>query len=90
MRDNQSMAALLLNVQKKTRVCRTNVPRSNGAQLAWAGFSDTGLPAIVDSDEVLRALIPGWHTQLSVWHVCGARGCVFVLSCSVWFNHWSP
>ncbi|EGD80564.1 hypothetical protein PTSG_01156 [Salpingoeca rosetta] len=60
VKSNQHMRAVVLDVDAKSVVCRTNVPLTDGSQLVWAGFSDTGLPAIVDSEEVVRALVPSW------------------------------
>eukprot|EP00043_Microstomoeca_roanoka_P017979 m.189568 g.189568 ORF g.189568 m.189568 type:complete len:1080 (+) comp16746_c1_seq1:144-3383(+) len=57
---NQNMGVHLLDIEKKTTICKTGVLLSEGSLLTWAGFSDNGLPAIVDSEEVLRALVSDW------------------------------
>ena len=69
----QSLAYYLLKISLRSPVVIKSgplpLPISRNAELYWAGISDMGLPATVDSVGVVRLLLPG-----TVWYpVCETK-----------------
>ncbi|EDQ91285.1 uncharacterized protein MONBRDRAFT_23531 [Monosiga brevicollis MX1] len=57
---DQKMATMLVNVDKHKVESQNSLPLSAGAALSWIGFGDNGLPATIDSEEVMRVLVARW------------------------------
>ena len=56
----QQLMGDLYDVSKKKLLARMPVPLgSASATLTWAGFTDSGNPAVADSDEVIKVLTQG-------------------------------
>lgn len=57
---DQSMGYLLLDVDSQKMIAKDRLPLSVGSELAWLGFSDSGMPAFADTEEVVRVMVQEW------------------------------
>eukprot|EP00047_Mylnosiga_fluctuans_P014704 m.40581 g.40581 ORF g.40581 m.40581 type:complete len:1133 (+) comp5621_c0_seq1:33-3431(+) len=56
---DQCLQYLIVNIDDREMVSKGALPISAGAELTWLGFSDIGMPATVDSHEIVRMLDMG-------------------------------
>lgn len=57
---SQCFGYMLLDVDNRKMLSKDRLPVSNGAELGWIGFTDDGIPAVADTEEVVRALLHEW------------------------------
>lgn len=56
----QCFGYVLLDVDTRRVLSKDRLPVTSGAELGWVGFTDDGIPAIADTEEVVRALLNEW------------------------------
>jgi chromosome transmission fidelity protein 4 len=57
---DQSMSCALIDTEARRVRHKDRLPLKAGALLNWVGFSDDGLPAMVDSTETVSVLLQDW------------------------------
>lgn len=57
---DQSMSCVLIDLDTRKVKHKDRLPMQPGSELSWLGFSDDGLPAMMDSKEVLSVLLQDW------------------------------
>ena len=57
---DQSMSCALIDLDSRKVKHKDRLPMQPGAALSWLGFSDDGLPAMMDSKEVISVLLQDW------------------------------
>jgi len=57
---DQSMSCMLLDVDEHKVLHKDRLPLREGATLSWLGFSDDGIPAMMDSTETVALLLHDW------------------------------
>eukprot|EP00040_Diaphanoeca_grandis_P005605 m.33649 g.33649 ORF g.33649 m.33649 type:complete len:1140 (+) comp16851_c1_seq1:87-3506(+) len=56
----QVLGYVLFDLDQRRVIHKERLPISYGAELNWIGFTDDGLPACVDSEEIVRVLLQDW------------------------------
>eukprot|EP00730_Choanoeca_flexa_P003859 TRINITY_DN11524_c0_g2_i2.p1 TRINITY_DN11524_c0_g2~~TRINITY_DN11524_c0_g2_i2.p1 ORF type:complete len:1032 (+),score=334.37 TRINITY_DN11524_c0_g2_i2:48-3098(+) len=56
----QQLTYLIFDCDAHKVIAQSTLPLTPAAELRWVGFSETGLPVTVDSEEVVRALVTTW------------------------------
>ena len=51
---------MLFDVDERKMLHKDRLPVSNNAEIGWVGFTDEGMPAVADTDEVVRVLVNEW------------------------------
>jgi len=57
---DQSMSCILIDLDTRKVKHKDRLPMQPAAELSWLGFSDDGLPAMMDSKEVVSVLLQDW------------------------------
>lgn len=61
---DQRMSFTLVDVDNRKSLAQSLLPLTPGSQLTWIGFSESGLPGMVDSEEVMRVFVQGLSAVL--------------------------
>eukprot|EP00049_Salpingoeca_infusionum_P026056 m.23438 g.23438 ORF g.23438 m.23438 type:complete len:1084 (-) comp8501_c0_seq2:2108-5359(-) len=60
LNEDQNMEVLVMDVEKRVTEHKGRLPLSPKAQLTWIGFSETGVPAVADTENIIKVLVKEW------------------------------